>query len=171
MLKEADKANTGKFTDDISPFLKNGYLWIYDILWGFRDAWKNKQSIDWSKIIYFIKQYIFQDEFWEDKYKVVADDHYTANHNWVVGEIAELIEDGTKKGDWAFDEILLEDAELIIFKILENIKVEKEEEQDEDEQYRDPITYALNSTFGKTLNAFKILPFAKLYWEKRQVTF
>lgn len=169
MLKEAVKDKPEKFTNDLLPFLKNGYLYIYEILWGLRDVWRDNQSIDWNNLFHFIKQYAFQDEFWQDKYKIETDGHFTPNHKSVVGEIAELIEDGTRKDDWAFDESLLGKAEEIILKIFDNLKEERKVTDDEEEeQFRDPITHALNSTFGKVLNAFINFALRKARVEKKK---
>jgi hypothetical protein len=167
MLKAAVKDKPEKFTNDLSPFLKNGYMYIYEILWGLREVWRNKQSVDWGNLFYFIKQYLFQAEFWQDKYAMVKDDHFTANHQVVVGEVAELIEEGTRNDDWAFDESLLGSAEEIILNLLDNLKAERKKEPEEKEQFNDPITYALNSTFGKTLNAFINYSLRKARVEKK----
>ncbi len=149
MLKATVKDQPGKFISDLSPFLTNGYLYIYEILWGIRDAWNNKKSIEWGKLLAFINKYISRDDFWEDKYQMVDDDHWRANHQWVIGEIGELIQDGTKDDSRAFAEEHLTVAKEIIFKILDKLKKEGE---DKDEM-RDPVTDALNSVFGKTLTA------------------
>lgn len=168
-LKEAVKDQPEKFTNDLSPFLRNGYMYIYEILWGLRDAWRNNQSIDWNSLFCFIRQYVFKDEFWQDKYKIETDGHFTPNYKSVVSEIAELIEDGTKKDDWAFDESLLEDTEDILLTIFDNLKEEgKVTDDEEEEQFRDPITHALNSTFGKVLNAFINFALRKARVEKKK---
>lgn len=167
-LKEAVKDKPEKFTNDLSPFLKNGYSYIYEILWGLRDVWKNKQSIDWNNLFHFIKQYLFNNEFWQDKYKIVDDDHFTTNHKWVVGEVAGLIEDGTRNDEWAFDESLLANAEEIILEILENLKKDTRDDQEQEQQLRDPITDALNTPFGKVLNAFITYALRKARVEKKK---
>lgn len=168
-LKEAVKALPDKFTNDLSPFLKNGYIYIYEILWGLRDAWQNNKSIDWKNLFCFIKQYLSQDKLCQDKYKIETDDHFTPNYKSVVGGIAELIEGGTQKDDWAFDESLLRDAEEIILKIMDNLKEEdKVTDNEEQQQFGDPITHALNSTFGKVLNAFINFALRKARVEKKK---
>lgn len=171
VLKGTVKDKPEKFTNDMSPFLRNGYLWIYEILWGLRDAWKNKQPIDWDNVLSFINIYILQDDFWNDKYKIDNDDFYKPNHKWVVGEIAGLIEDGTKTDDWAFDISLLKKAEEIIFNILDNLKNDNKGtsgKEEEEEYLRDPISYALNSTFGKILDAFINFALRKARVEKKE---
>lgn len=149
MLKEAVKDQPEKFISDLSPSLKTGYLYIYEILWGIRDAWNNKKLIEWGKLLDFVNKYISHNDFWQDKYQMVEDDHWHANHQWVVGEIGELIQDGTKDDSWAFPEEHLTVAQEIIFRILDKLKKEHEDE----DEIRDPVTDALNSVFGKTLTA------------------
>ena len=57
-LKEAVKTNPNKFADDLGPFKDGGFIYIYKILDGFKDAWKEKKAIDWGKIFDFITTYI-----------------------------------------------------------------------------------------------------------------
>lgn len=151
MLKEAVKDQPEKFISDLSPFLKIGYLYIYDILWGIRDVWNNKKPIEWGKLLDFVNKYISHNDFWQDKYQMVDDDHWHANHQWVVGEIGELIQDGTKDDSWAFPDEHLTVAQEIIFSILD--KLRKEDEDEDEDEIREPVTDALNSVFGKTLTA------------------
>lgn len=146
ILKESVKEKSEKFIDDLSPFLNTGYFYVYDLIWGIRDAWNNKKSLEWGKMFDFIKKYINREDFWQDKL-MVEDDHWNANHKWVVGIMGELIQDGTKDDSWAFDESHLPTAKEIIFLITDNLK--REEEKD----ICDPVTYALNSPFGKSITA------------------
>ncbi len=146
MLKEVVQENPNKFISDLLPFLNTGYLYIYDILLGIRDAWNNKKSIEWASLFDFIKQYIDRKEFWKELFEI-DDTGWKANHRWVIGMIGELIQDGAKDDDWAFSEDNLPAAQEILFIIIDNLKDKYEEYND------DPITHALNSAFGKTLTA------------------
>jgi hypothetical protein len=146
ILKESVKEKPEKFINDLSRFLNTGYFYVYDFIWGIRDAWNNKKSLEWGKLFDFIIKYINREDFWQDKL-MVEDDHWNANHKWVIGIIGELIQDGTKDDNWAFDKSYLPAAKEIIFLISDNLK--REEEKD----IGDPVTYALNSPFGKLITA------------------
>jgi hypothetical protein len=146
MIKETVNEKPEKFISDLSSFLSTGYLYIYDILWGVRDAWNNKKSIDWEKLFIFIKQYISGDDFWQDKYKTY-NAGWNATHKWVIGMIGELIQDGTKDDNWAFKENQLPVAQEIIFYIIDRLNKEEEKE------ITDPVTHALNSPRGKIITA------------------
>jgi hypothetical protein len=143
MLKEAVKEQPEKFVSNLSPFLKSGYLHIYEILWGIRDAWNGKKQVEWDKLFKFIKEYIASDEFWQDRYQIVEDERWHADHKWVIGIIGELIQDGSRDDGWAFSEKYIKDAEEILFTIFSKLKKEEQRE------IKDPITHALNTIHGK----------------------
>lgn len=69
--------------------------------------------LDWEKIFHFILLYVDRNEFWEDKF-VVPDRDWKATHLWVAGQVAELIQDGTKDDSWAFSEEHFKKAEEIV---------------------------------------------------------
>ncbi len=145
-LKEIAREQPEKFTTGFSPFLNTGYFYIYRIILGIRDAWNSRKPVEWDKLLDFIKKYINRDEFWEDKYKI-EDNHRNAGHEWVLGMIGELIQDGTKDDNWAFEEHLLPEAQEILLLIIDKLEAEEEKE------ITDTITHALNSTFGKIITA------------------
>lgn len=153
LLKDAVQEKPEKFIDDLKPFLKTGYLYVYDILSGIRDAWEKKKIIDWGKLFNFIKEYITPKDFWDDKYKIEGDD-WKANHLWVVGMIGELIIQGTIDDAWAFSEEHFQIAQEILFLIIDRLlKSEIVENQD----ITDYVTFALNSTWGKVTEALFML--------------
>lgn len=125
LLAEIAKENTEKFTEDIAPFVNTGYFYINNILQGIKDAWKEKKEIDWETLLNFIEQYINRKEFWKDKF--IIDDCHTT-HEWIVGTVSEIMQYGTRDDLWAFHEKHLEHAEKIIFMLLNNLKVEENNE-------------------------------------------
>lgn len=163
-LKDIVKENPDKFLDNMKPFLNIGYLYIYDILWGLRDAWKDKKSINWENLFKFIKNYIEQEGFWDDKLKVEGA-HWPADHNWVLRLLGELIQEGTKDDNSAFDASLLPLAEEILLFILNKIS---ENPLKDDEEARDPVTHALNSAPGNIITALIFLALRKARLEKRE---
>ena len=117
------------------------------MLWGIREAWNEKKTIDWGKLFDFIKKYIDRNEFWQNKFKIVDIHRSIADHEWVIGMIGDLIQVGTKSDNLAFEEKHFSVAQEIIFLIIENLQVQEEKE------ISDPVTHALNSPFGKTITA------------------
>ncbi len=147
-LKEAVKEKPKKFVDDLSPFKDTGFTYVYKILNGIRDAWNEKKVIAWAKVFTFVSDYIDRDAFWDDEFIVEKDGWLgEANHLWVVGAIAELIQDGTKDDEWAFSSEHFEEAQKIIFMILDKLS------PDEEKEISDYVFHALNSSLGKTITA------------------
>ena len=113
ILRSVVQSDPGKFTDELNPFLKSSYLYIYDILWGIKDAWKDKKQINWDKLLDFIEKYIKRNEFWQNQLKTEGS-HWSADHEWVLRQIGEIIQEGTKDDSWAFDPLLLPKTEKIV---------------------------------------------------------
>lgn len=145
-LKDAVTEQPEKFVSELSLFLECPYFYVYKILSGVEDAWNKKKLIDWNRLFDFISRYIGRPEFWRDKF-TISDDDWKANHEWIVGIIAKLIQDGTREDSWSFPEEHFKKVEKIIFLILENLKNEGETE------ITDYVTYTLNTLYGKTLTA------------------
>ncbi len=169
ILKSSVQEKPEKFIDDLNPFLKTGYLYVYDILWGIRDAWEKKKIIDWGKLFNFTKEYITPKDFWDDKYKIEGDD-WKANHLWVVGMIGELIIQGTEDDDWAFSEEHFTKAQEILFQILDNLLADKEKILSEQPITGDFVGHALNSSFGKITEALFILALRIKRFEEKSKT-
>jgi len=165
ILKEVVKENPEKFINDLKPFLKIGYLYVYDILWGIRDAWENKKLFDWRKLFEFIKQYIATEDFWSDKY-IIKDDDWKANHFWVLGIVGELIKKGTMDESRSFSNKHYSIAQEIIFQILDKMLLNKKELLESQAERSDFLTYALNSTFGKITEALFMLAYRIKNFEK-----
>jgi hypothetical protein len=148
-LKEAVKADANKFTDNLNPFEDAGFIYIYRILDGLKDVWKEKKAISWSKLFDFITSYIKKEQFWKDEYVVEKGDWLGgADHNWVIGIIAELIQEGTRDDSWAFTEDQFDKAKEIIFYLLKQPKEDKE-----DKEITDYVTHTLNTPCGKLISS------------------
>jgi len=165
ILKEVVKENLEKFNNDLMPFLKTGYLYVSDILLGIREAWEDKKIFDWGKLFEFIKQYIYPEDFWNDKY-AVKDDDRKANRFWVLGEIGELIKKGTISESRSFSNKHYSIAQEIIFQILDKMLLDEKELLESRSEKSDFITYTLNSTFGKITEALFMLAYRIKKFEK-----
>jgi len=151
VLKEAVVANQNKFSENLAPFEDVGFIYVYKILDGLKDAWKEKKTIDWGKVFDFIAPYIKKDPFWNDEY-VVEQGAWLggADHEWITGIIAELLQEGTRDDSWAFSEEYFEKARDIIFTLLR-------EPENEKEDITDYVTYTLNTPYGKLITALVYL--------------
>jgi len=149
-LKAAVITNPKKFTESLNSFEDIGFIYIYKILDGLRDSWKAKKTIEWGKIFDFITSYIKKDQFWKDKYIVEPGTWLGgADHGWITGIIAELIQEGTGDDAWAFSEDYFEKAKEIIF-----ASIKKPEEKEEISDY---VYHALNTPCGKLITALVYL--------------
>ena len=146
-LKEAVMMNPNKFTENLSPFEDVGFIYVYKILDGLKDTWKENKTIDWGKIFHFIVPYIKKNQFRNDDYIVEQETWLGgADHQWVTGIIAELLQEGTRDDSWAFSEKYFEKASDIIFTLLKEPIEEKED-------ITDYVTHALNTPCGKLVTA------------------
>lgn len=148
-LEAAAESDPGKFVEDLMPFVHVGYNYIYYLLSGLKSAWSQKKPMDWHKLLAFLQAYTNRDLFWNDEL-MVQDDERGANHQWVMGIIAELIQEGARDDVWSFPEELLVDAKQIVFTILDK---EKQEEFLGD----DALSHALNSLHGKAITTLLFL--------------
>lgn len=149
-LKDAVKIDPNKFTDNMKPFADVGFIYIYKILDGLKDAWVEKKVINWGKVFEFIEAYIKKEQFWSDEFIVEKGEwRGGADHEWVVNMIAYLIQEGTRDGSWAFPEDYFEKAREIIFLLLK--------EHGEDKDISDYVSHALNTPCGNLIQALVYL--------------
>ncbi|MBF0519008.1 MAG: hypothetical protein HQK92_04720 [Nitrospirae bacterium] len=148
-LEEVAREMPDKFINDLNPFKDTGYIYVYSILSGIKDAWVAKKNIDWGKLFEFIYDYINSVEFEGDTLKVK---YNSANHQWIIGIVAEMIQEGTRNDLWAFPENYLEDARTIIFLLLDKSEGNKDVKEITDYDF-----HTLNSPLGKSLKALVYL--------------
>ena len=150
-LQSAVKEDTKKFTDELGLFDKIDYFYLHRILRGVRDAWNEGKDIDWEKILDFCLNYFSKDKnvILKDALKVQGEDSGDGKYIWIVGDIVDLIADGCRNDNRAFDLKYFEKADKIFDTIYPLLKGE----QKPDTQ-RDAMTYALNTTLGGTVRAY-----------------
>ena len=144
--------NPEKFTNNIKPFLNVPRIYQHALLWGLGGAWRSKKDINWQVVFDFIFKLIASEDFWNEEYKGY---NY---RNWIISQIADLIEEGTKDDNHAFSPEFLPVAENILL-----ILVEKTISDLPD--MNDLVTSVLNSTKGKIFSAMVnySLRYARLY--------
>lgn len=148
-LVVAVKEKPEKFISDLTPFLNLPYRYVYSILDGILEAYKNaNQRLDWSNILAFISSYIERDLFWEDKLSSGDSELRRADHNWIVGKVTELIKYATCNDDTAIDAKYNSQMQGILFSFIKHFPGEYVDGN------KDPVFHFLNSTEGKTTEAF-----------------
>ena len=150
ILKQTVQDRPDKFVDNLKPFMKTGYLYMYYMLWGLKDAWANKKDFDWQKLFNFIKEYIKHEEFWKDELPQVGERGWSPDHETVLGELSELIKTGVRDDNREFYDVFLEDTRQILWLMIDRLLNSPIEEG----EYSDYVTHALNSTWGKVIESF-----------------
>jgi len=134
--------NPKKFAEDIQPFLNTQRIYQYELFRGLSKAWKEGKDFSWDKILNFIKQIIEPLAFWEEQYERKGYNY----RNWLISQISELIEEGTKDDKHAFEPNLFPQAETLLLHL---VKKTKSDLHDTD----DIVTAVLNSSKGKIFSA------------------
>lgn len=149
MLSQVVEENPEPFAVSIESFLNANYLYTYDLLFGFNKALRKGKTFDWFKILNFCLAYISSEPF--ENESLQSDEDPRATKEWIYGEVANLISEGSKgeRDEFGHQELLL--AEKIVIFLCSKLKPSKV--TDQDTIYKDFIMHSLNSTQGKTLRA------------------
>lgn len=116
MLEEYVALNPQRFVNDLQPFQGVRNFYQYWILRGFLKAWRDKREFDWTKLLDFIHQLVSSERFWVEHHAT----GYGGHSQWIFA-VADLIEEGTKDGEYAFDVKLLPLAEKILLILMEKV--------------------------------------------------
>ncbi len=150
-LEEAVVRSHQRFLDVLPDFLNANRPYQYGVISGFKRLWeasKDAQEIDWygtwEKLISFFEAIIQDNGFWSEE--VIEDRDLTPNRDWIPPLIAEILRSGTRDDEWAYPEVLLPRAWLLIEGLLENL--EQASEADEDAMHQ-----AINARKGKAIEA------------------
>lgn len=150
-LQAAVKDEPGKFTNEIDVFYAVDYFYLHRIFRGLKEAWNASKEIDWEKVFNFMLKYFGQDidPILEEALQAQGEDSGEGRYIWIVDEIVELIADGCKDDKRAFDPIYFDTAEQIFELVTPLLKGERQPDTQ-----RDALTYALNTTLGRTIRAY-----------------
>jgi hypothetical protein len=151
ILQAAIKEEPKKFTDDFSSFMSTDYLYLHRILRGIKEAWNSGSEIDWNSICDFSIRYLNRgkDIIVSEALKAQGEDSGKGRYIWIVESIVELIGDGSRDDKRAFDPKYFDKTEQIFDLVLPLLKGEKGPDTQ-----RDALTYALNTTLGRTIMAY-----------------
>ncbi len=150
-LQAAVKADPEKFTNEIESFHNVNYSYTHRLLSGLKDAWNGKKDLNWERIFDFCLAYLSQDRasFLKKAFEAQGEDSGKGKYIWIIEDIVDLIDAGSGKDDWAFDPKYFDKVHGLFDLIVPYLKGEKPPETQ-----REALTYALNTTLGRTIRGF-----------------
>jgi len=144
-LAEAFRAcvsgNPERFSIELEPFLSVHRMYQHSLLWGLLEAWRAKKTFPWGSLLEFMYRILTSEEFWKGEFGTGYN-----YRDWIISEIASLIEEGTKDDSHAFDPEHLPKTEEILL-ILIGRAASQVTVMD------DLLTAVLNSPKGKLFSA------------------
>lgn len=151
ILQAAVKEEPKKFTDDLDAFISMDYFYLHQIFRGIKEAWTTGSEIDWNNVIDFSIKYLNRgkDVIVAEALKAQGEDSGKGRYIWIVEAIVELIGDGSRDDNRAFDPKYFDKIEQVFDLILPMLRGEKNPDTQ-----RDALTYALNTTLGRTIMAY-----------------
>lgn len=151
ILQAVVKEEPKKFTDDLGAFISMDYFYLHQIFRGIKEAWNAGSEIDWNNVIDFSIKYLNKgkDVIVAEALKAQGEDSGKGRYIWIVEAIVELIGDGSRDDKRAFDPKYFDKTEQIFDLILPLLRGEKNPDTQ-----RDALTYALNTTLGRTIMAY-----------------
>lgn len=147
MVKVGAQEHPEKFIDNLDPFKTSYYIYIYYMLWGFREACIQKKIFNWEKLLKFISVYISPDDFWNNEYAHLYEDR--ADYQWVIGNTGWLIQEGIKDENYPIPTESLSQVKELLLEITDRMlkKIPSITESN------DMSMHALNSSYGKIIRA------------------
>ena len=142
ILRTCVSENIEKFENDLQCFLEAKRVYQYALLWGFSDAWRSNKKINWESLFNFIKELIYTNNFWNEEYQEKGYNY----RDWIISQIADLINDGTKDDNNAFDPKYLQIAEQLLLFLIDK-------SGSNFYNMGDIVTSVLNSVRGKIFTA------------------
>lgn len=118
--------NPNRFSYNLQPFLKISYPFKYTLLSGLYDAWKSGKDYPWEEILEFILSMIQSKEFWKED----TEEKEASYRNQIIGQIADLINSGTRDDNHTFNNKLLPTAEKTLLILADNAKSDLTEGED-----------------------------------------
>ncbi len=144
-FEECVKTDPQRFTEELHLFQDVRALYQHSILSGFLMAWRDKKKFNWAALLEFIHQTLSSERFWDEQQETGLN-----YRDWVLSVVADLVTDGTKNDEYAFDVQLLHLAEEILLILVR--KVESEGIVTAGHTVDLPLTF-FNSVKGKTFTA------------------
>ncbi|NQT30109.1 MAG: hypothetical protein HQ596_06025, partial [Candidatus Saganbacteria bacterium] len=153
MLQAAVKEKPEKFINDLKQFNQQGlYFYVNSVLRGFWECLRAGRPLSWDKILRFSSDYINQPWFIDEAFQAQGEDkgHSKGEYVWVLDNIADLIKEGSRDDERA---ISSQDDFILAKKIFADMFMLIKRGNDPDAD-RDALTYAINTTLGRTIESF-----------------
>ncbi len=157
-LRKIVSENPEKYIKNLNLFLKVKLIYQHAILGGLLDARRTNKSFSWKNLFNFINTLLSSKTFWEENNSTKYN-----YRNWIISEIADLINEGTKSVQRTFDPEYLPVAEKILL-----LLIEKNEHNSH--EMHDIVTSVLNSNKGKIFTAIinYSLMYARIYLKDKK---
>ncbi len=131
-----------QYSVDLDPFLDLSQMYQHALIWGLYDAWRVNRMLHWNDVLKFISDLMASDGFWSEEPETTRYSY----RDQLVGQIADLINEGTKDDRHAFNPELLPSAEKILLILAD--KADSHVEED-----KDFMNLALNSSRGQVFSS------------------
>jgi len=149
-FKEVVKTRADEFYREFPKFINGDLALIYPILESYRELWDKNRELPWadiwSSLLDFCAEIIARHDYWAED-ETSEDRHVIANKRRIISEIGQLIKEGTKSDDHAFDKKYLPGAKEVLLVILDRQKGEEIKKND------DAVMVAINSPRGHCIEA------------------
>ncbi|MGE6313692.1 SIR2 family protein [Bacillus cereus] len=146
-IREFSEENPAKMVKGLKHFINTDYYYIYQIIFGLCDAWKEQKFMDWDKLLNFISSYMNRTEFWHGELLVNKNER-DYDYKSVIIIVCRLFGTGSEYKEWAFNQEHYNKAKKILLMIFKkNIDLEECNLSD------NSISYFLNSVKGNVLEA------------------
>lgn len=135
------KKDLKKYMGNLEEFKKLVIPFKHSLIRGIYESGRNIE-FDWEKVIIFIHDVIKQSDFWNKE----KNENLGTYKTWLISTIADLLNDGMKRDEDAFDKEFLPNAKEILLILYNNFKLKEF-------QYRNMSDAILNSTSGRIYSA------------------
>jgi len=151
MFRAAVAEDPAKFTKEIEAFYGTAYLYVRNLLWGLEIAWEKGTELDWDKVLDFCFRYLNRDKegLLKEALQAQGEDSGDGKYIYVIEVIVDLIGEGCRNDARAFDPKYFSIVENIFDAIEPLLKGERRPDTQ-----REALTYALNTTLGKTIRSY-----------------
>lgn len=142
VFRESIVESPQRFAENLRSFVNLKRSYQYGLLIGLTEAWRADKDFKWDDIFGFINKIIESDSFWNEIFHESRSNY----RNWIISQIADLIEEGTNRDNHLFDLTLLPQAEKILLTLARRSNEDLFD-------MGDLVTSVLNSSKGKIYSA------------------
>jgi len=153
-LQAAVKEQPAIFIEGLEAFHHANYSYVNTVLVGLKAAWNEGKELDfsdWEKVLNFCLTYLSRDreQLLAEALQAQGEDSGAGRYIYLVETVVQFISDGCRNDKRAFDPKHFNAVEKIFNVVLPLLKSQKCSDVQ-----RDALTYALNTTAGKTVESY-----------------